>query len=149
MDKRKLRTAGACRVANIDRVRLGDVIASGEYSAAPTTSPGVARVFNESDLIALYLFGQFDRGGYPARLAGKIAQEVRDALTIDPNAEFVTVQHNTPDRAHTQPGVHFDPEVTHLSGLPILFTQLFDLRNVRGMVIAMLDDEFNTAGGDE
>ncbi|WP_375403457.1 hypothetical protein [uncultured Sphingomonas sp.] len=129
-------------------MRLSDVIASKDYTAAPPTSPGVSRLFDERDLIALTLFTQFDGAGYPARLAGRIAQEIRDALTTEPEAEFVTLRHNGPERSYTAPGVHFDPEVTKLSGLPILFTQIFDLRNTRALVRLMIEDEFNTKHDD-
>ena len=148
MDKRKLGTKAACRVANIDRVRLSDIIASGDYSAAPKTSPGKERLFDERDLIALYLFAQFDQTGYPARLAGRIVNDIRDALEYEPDAEFVTIKHNFPDRGYVVPGADFDPEMTHLSGLPFMFTTIFDLRNWRAMVRHLLDEEFNTKHDD-
>ena len=144
MDKRKVGTKAACRITGVDRVRLTDIIANKEYTAAPDTTPGKARLFDERDLIALYLFRHFDEAGYPARLAGRICADIRDALTIEPDAEFVTLKHNFPDRAYVAAGAHFDPQDTHLSGLPFMFTTIFDLRNWRGMVKHLIEDEFNT-----
>ena len=79
--KLKFRTKAACRVAGIDPQRLNEAIASKDgYPCAPKTSAGVARVFDEFDIIALFVFRRLTLNGFSQKLASGYACGVLSAL---------------------------------------------------------------------
>ena len=77
----KFRTKLACEIAEIDPQRLNEAIAAKDgYKCAPQTRAGVAREYDEFDLIALYLFRFLTGVGYSQSLASMYACGVRNAL---------------------------------------------------------------------
>ena len=139
-------TAVACRIAGIDRQKLTDAIASGDYDCAPSTTAGRARKFEMIDLIALHTYARYTEAGWPSRLSGRIACHVKDVLTRDPDAEFVRIVQPLMGSAYGFSGSEIDPKETHLSGLPIRHHLVLDLRNTRALIPAMLAEENRTAG---
>lgn len=83
----KLTTIAACRVARIDRQRFNEHVAAGDYPCAPKTVPGRSRLFDESDLIALFVFAREVERGVKPGAAGSLACQVRETLTDRPDAE--------------------------------------------------------------
>jgi hypothetical protein len=65
----RARTKIACRVVGIDRQKLTDAINSGDYGCAPSTTAGVARVFDVDDMAALFFYERLTERGMPSRRA--------------------------------------------------------------------------------
>lgn len=76
----KIDTAKACIVAELDPARLREAIHGNIYMCAPDTRPGVARQFDENDLISLRLYGKLTKMGYTREMSGAMACMARDAL---------------------------------------------------------------------
>ncbi len=84
--KHKFRVKAACRIAHINRDRFNEAVAAGNYGCAPAVQRGSTRIFDENDLIALFAYARMLDGGYPPKLAGRLACLVRNRLG-DANAE--------------------------------------------------------------
>lgn len=139
-------TAAACRIAGIDRQKLTDAIASGDYDCAPSTTSGRARRFLMPDLIALHTYARYTEMGFPTRLASRFACLIKSQLDQMPDAEFVRVIQPIMGSPFTSTDPVIDPAETHASGLPIRHHFIFDLRNTRRLILAMLKEEAETAG---
>lgn len=82
-------TREACAIVGMDADRFNEHVASGRFSGAPKTMPGVARYFDDNDMVALWLFAELMRNGYKAEEAGGRATQVRAMLKLSPDAEQV------------------------------------------------------------
>ena len=135
-------TKAACRVVNIDRQKLADSIANGEYPCAPETTPGVARVYEINDLVCLYIFARLTERGEPAKRAGEIACSIRAQLERTPNTTRVVLV-----EAVMGAKAAFDGEQWDLSredfkpGSPMLRQSIWHVGAVRALVTQALADE--------
>lgn len=68
-----IRTELACRIAGVDRLKFNEAVSRGTYPAAPPTAKGSTRKFDESELIALYVFGRALNISISASQAGQLA----------------------------------------------------------------------------
>lgn len=110
----KFRTKLACEVAGIEAQRLNEAIAAKDgYKCAPETKPGVAREFDEFDMIALYLFRFLSGLGYSQSLASMYACSVQRA--------FRFAYHDLPDRFDFPMNPFPDEVVTAMSDDPTTF----------------------------
>jgi hypothetical protein len=80
-----------CRLAHVDRDRLNEAIARGDYPCAPETRPGARRMFGEADFIALAAYGALTARGVPPRLAGGVACSVLTAVENSPAANHLAI----------------------------------------------------------
>ncbi|WP_191557964.1 hypothetical protein [Brevundimonas aurantiaca] len=74
----QVRAKTACDAVGYDRDRFNEDVASGAYPCAPPTDQGRPRIFEEPDLIALYVHAYLRRMGVGADLSGSIACRVGD-----------------------------------------------------------------------
>lgn len=90
MKNYRFKTSKACEITRVDRNQLNEMIASGRYGCAPSTTKGTSRVFDMSETITLYIFGQMVRFGIPTPRAAEYATEidwhVREIVNGDPEA---------------------------------------------------------------
>lgn len=144
------RTKTACRVADIDRQKLTDAIASGDYPCAPATSAGVARVFEIDDLVALFIFARMTERGEPSRKAGQLACRLRDSMRSYPAADQVLIAHGINGTSFCAPrDEHWNPDGRNVvPNVPILRTEVWDVRNVREIVRRNLEAESRIVGDD-
>lgn len=77
----KYRTKAACRIAGVHPDRFNEAVAAKFYPCAPETERGSARVFDETALIALYIYGFLLKQDWTPRQAGKYACFVQGYLT--------------------------------------------------------------------
>ena len=139
-------TKAACRVVNIDRQKLADSIANGEYPCAPETKPGVARVYEINDLVCLYIFARLTERGEPAKRAGEIACSIRAQLERTPKTSRVVLV-----EAVMGAKAAFDGEKWDLSredfkpGSPMLRQSIWHVGAVRALILYRID----TTGPDE
>jgi hypothetical protein len=139
-------TASACRIAEIDRQKLTDVIASGDYDCAPPTVAGRARRFFIPDLIALHTYARYTEMGYPSRIAARFACQIKQVLDQEPDAEFVRVVQPIMGSAFANSEPAIDPAVSHISGIRIRHHIIFDLRNTRALIEQKLEQEARIVG---
>lgn len=83
----RLRTALACKVVGLDRVKFNDAVASGAYTCAPFTMKGSARIFDEESLIPLYFFARLTEFGLPPSRAGRLACDAASVLRDPASAQ--------------------------------------------------------------
>jgi hypothetical protein len=76
----QIRSALATRLVNLDRLRFNEAVALGHYSCAPATLQGQSRIFDEDDLVTLYVFARLLERGFATRAAGNLACEFRSAM---------------------------------------------------------------------
>lgn len=143
----KLTTVAACRVVNLDRQRLNEFIANGDYTCAPDTSPGRARLFTEDDLIALFVFAREVERGMKPLIAGRLAQNVRETLSERPGAE-------TAKTVGRIVGPHFErtgPTITASSDVGRLIFNVieYNLAGIRKLVAEGVEEERQIIGPED
>lgn len=83
--------ADACRTADVSYDDFILTIAAGGYPCLPGATPGSPRTFNETDLLALYVYGRLLAFGIGALRAGEYAGRVHNALRADADATFIAI----------------------------------------------------------
>jgi hypothetical protein len=83
--------ADACRTADVSYDDFILTIAAGGYPCLPGTAPGSPRTFNETDLLALYVYGRLLAFGIGALRAGEYAGRVHAALSANADAKSVAI----------------------------------------------------------
>jgi hypothetical protein len=83
--------ADACRTADVSYDDFILTIAAGGYPCLPGTAPGSPRTFNETDLLALYVYGRLLAFGIGALRAGEYACRVHTALRANADAKSVAI----------------------------------------------------------
>jgi hypothetical protein len=83
--------ADACKTAQVPYDDLISTIATGSYPCLPGVDPGSSRKFDETDLLALYVYGRLLAFGFDVRRAGEYACRVHSALRSDTCATSVSI----------------------------------------------------------
>jgi hypothetical protein len=83
--------ADACRTADVSYDDLVLTIAIGGYPCLPGTAPGSSRTFDETDLLALYVYGRLLAFGLNVMRAGEYASRVHDALRANADTASVAI----------------------------------------------------------
>ena len=138
-----------CRLAGVDRDRLNEAIARGDYPCAPATRPGSRRIFAEADFIVLSVYGALTARGIPPRVAGAVACSSLSAIENAPYAEHLAiiwerdgrVKGVTPDvegasammKVPTQSEYESgDPDARHRAHFPIASVEIMNIAAFRG-----------------
>ena len=133
----KLTTAVACRVARLNRDRFNEHVAAGAFGCAPATVPGRARLFDQHDMIALWLFRELMDDGFNAQRAGAMACAVGEAARQNPDAPAISyVQDYFAGRGDAFPA---DQVPAHAEWDDVLFSGT-DIRKVTTFRIGKLRD---------
>jgi hypothetical protein len=83
--------ADACRTADVSYDDFILTIAVGGYPCLPGTAPGSPRTFDETDLLALYVYGRLLTFGFDVLRAGEYASRVHCALKGNADATYVAI----------------------------------------------------------
>ena len=83
--------ADACSTADVCYDDFVLTIAAGGYPCLPGMAPGSSRTFDETDLLALYVYGRLVAFGIGSLRAGEYAGQVHNALRANANAKSVTI----------------------------------------------------------
>lgn len=83
--------ADACRTADVSYDDFILTIAIGGYPCLPGTAPGSSRTFDETDLLALYVYGRLLTFGFDVLRAGEYASRVHCALKANADATSVAI----------------------------------------------------------
>jgi len=86
-----LTIATACRAAEVDYDDFTLTVAAGSYPCLPGATPGASRCFDETDLLALYVFGRLLSFGFGGLRAGEYACRIHAAVKAKANARFVSI----------------------------------------------------------
>ena len=89
-----LAIVGACKAAEVAYDDFTLTVAAGSYPCLPTITVGTARTFDETDLLALYIYGRLVAFGFGALRAGEYACRVHAALRANGNARHVSIALN-------------------------------------------------------
>ena len=147
----KFRPSAACRIAGLERTKMNEYIANGDYPCPPITIPGRARIFTEIDLIGLWFFARLiERHGYTVNRAGWLTGRVMEKLSTCPDEKEIVVHISAGGLVHTIEGSRHDPEAKSLGGeSPILLSHKVHIDNIRKLVRREIDDEINTLGEED
>ncbi|KWV54235.1 hypothetical protein AS156_00395 [Bradyrhizobium macuxiense] len=91
-----LAIAEACKVAQVPYEDFISTVMAGSYPCLPGAAPGSSRRFDETDLLALYIYGRLRAFGFGALRAGEYACRAHAVLTAQPQARSVSIA-LTPD----------------------------------------------------
>ncbi|MEI6485473.1 MAG: hypothetical protein WCO11_04325 [Sphingomonadales bacterium] len=149
MTNYRLTTVAACRVARIDRQRLNEMISQGDYRCAPETVPGRSRLFDEADLIALFVFARLVEDEVRPSRAGFLAFRILDGLRADPEANEITIFHAMNNGMVRNINKPDSTAGLHLSGMAALFTQTFNIETIRQIVRQGIDEERGVIGEED
>jgi len=83
--------ADACKMADVSYDDFILTIAVGGYPCLPGTAPGSSRTFDETDLLALYVYGRLLTFGFDVLRAGEYASRVHCALKANTDAISVAI----------------------------------------------------------
>jgi len=83
--------ADACRTADVSYDDFILTIATGGYPCLPGIAPGSPRTFDETDLLALYVYGRLLTFGIGALRAGEYAGRVHATLRTNADATSVAI----------------------------------------------------------
>lgn len=86
-----LAIADACRTAQVSYDDLISTIATGSYPCLPGAGPGSSRMFDETDLLTLYVYGRLLAFGFGALRAGEYACRVHSALRSNTCTNSVSI----------------------------------------------------------
>ncbi|AUC96821.1 hypothetical protein CWS35_23160 [Bradyrhizobium sp. SK17] len=88
--------ANACRTAQVPYADFVSTVMAGAYPCLPGTTPGSPRRFDETDLVALYIYGRLLAFGFDALRAGEYACRAHGGLVAEPRARSISIA-LTPD----------------------------------------------------
>lgn len=83
--------ADACQAADVSYDDFILTIAAGGYPCLPGIIPGSPRTFDETDLLALYVYGRLLTFGIGALRAGEYAARVHTKLKANADAKAVAI----------------------------------------------------------
>jgi hypothetical protein len=86
-----LAIATACRAADVDYDDFTLTVAAGSYPCLPLAADGASRVFDETDLLTLYIYGRLLSFGFGALRAGEYACRMHEAMRANAHARFVSI----------------------------------------------------------
>ncbi len=157
------KTALACKVVGLDRLRFNDAVASRLYSCAPPTAKGSSRLFDADAMIPLFLFARLTDFGITASRAGEMACEVAVTLRERPyqgNDHIILIRgtHGETFRgltAQTAAGAEtYDPDHEkngqHYPGLGrVILTVDFYISHIRQIIADRIAQEMRVYGEDD
>ena len=86
-----LAIVAACNAAGVAYEDLTLTIAAGGYPCLPGLAAGATRSFDETDLLALHIFGRLRAFGFSALRAGEYACRIHTALQSHAQARAVSI----------------------------------------------------------
>lgn len=86
-----LSIAAACQAAEVDYDDFTLAVAAGSYPCLPLPCGGAGRAFDETDLLALYIYGRLLAFGFGALRAGEYACRMHAAIKTNANARSVSI----------------------------------------------------------
>ncbi|WFU29568.1 hypothetical protein QA635_23480 [Bradyrhizobium brasilense] len=86
-----LAIAEACRIAQVPFEEFVSTVMAGGYPCLPGVAPGSPRRFDETDLLALYIYGRLLAFGFGGLRAGEYACRAHAGLRAEPRAQSISI----------------------------------------------------------
>ncbi|MGL3208114.1 hypothetical protein [Bradyrhizobium sp. BR 1433] len=86
-----LAIAEACRIAQAPFEEFVSTVMAGGYPCLPGVAPGTPRRFDETDLLALYIYGRLLAFGFGGLRAGEYACRAHAGLRAEPRAQSISI----------------------------------------------------------
>ena len=86
-----LEIARACRTAQVPYEDFVSTVMAGSYPCLPGAVPGSPRHFDETDLLALYIYGRLLAFGFGPLRAGEYACRAHGGLSAEPRARSISI----------------------------------------------------------
>lgn len=140
------------RVARLDRPKFNQAVADDYYRCAPPTVAGSVRLFQEDDLVTLYVFARLLELGVLPRRAGQLACEFKSALrdrNDKPHDRVIYVRGTTDD--FWTDADHYDPDHEKKGkgyrGVgPIVMSVEFNVGTIRRLIDEAIEFERSIVG---
>lgn len=145
----KLTTIAACRVAGLNRDRFNEHVAAGNYTCAPKTVPGRARLFDPNDMLTLTLFKRLMDDGVAPEKAGSIACVVGHGAKIEPEEEEIVFIETFAGMSTAYGAKHVPTNANESSGLTIYKKTFFNVAHLRKLIAHYTDEERSIIGPDD
>lgn len=148
----RVRSNIATRIARLDRQRFNEAVASGFYQCAPSTAIRSVRLFEEDDLVALFVFARLIDLGLPSRRAGDLACEFKSGIRDRGGNEVERVVYVRGMRNDCfMPADRYDPDHekqgTEYPGLgPVVMSVDFNVSTIRRLIREGIEEERSILG---
>lgn len=86
-----LEIAEACKTAQVPYEDFVSTVMAGSYPCLPGVAPGSSRRFDDTDLLALYIYGRLLAFGFGALRAGEYACRAHAVLKSQAQAKSVSI----------------------------------------------------------
>jgi hypothetical protein len=86
-----LEIAEACRTAQVPYEDFVSTVMAGSYPCLPGVAPGSSRRFEDTDLVALYIYGRLLAFGFGALRAGEYACRAHAVLKSQAQARLISI----------------------------------------------------------
>jgi DNA-binding transcriptional MerR regulator len=150
MPQTKFRIRVACRIAKVDHARFNEAVAAGNYPCAPDVTRGATRLFDEDDLVALFIYGRLLDRGFSPRQSGNYSCKIRDQLRKTPNEEAIVIIHTFPGSVEVQAVNPAEKLSTRNAAGQQIFSRLeFHIANVREFVRDEMQEEIRIVGEED
>jgi hypothetical protein len=149
----RVRSASAMRIAEIDRLKFNEAVADGLYPCAPATKRGSVRLFNENDLVALYIFARLIDNGITPRMAGPLACEFAEEARLNPHEDRIIYVKSYGGMGTFLAGSQWNPDYLKHGGRTglgqVVFALDFNVAEIRQVIAEAIEDERSIIGEDE
>ncbi|MBR0938145.1 hypothetical protein [Bradyrhizobium jicamae] len=86
-----LEIARACRMAQVPYEEFVSTVMAGAYPCLPGAIPGSPRHFDETDLLAMYIYGRLLAFGFGPLRSGEYACRAHGGLAAEPRARSISI----------------------------------------------------------
>jgi hypothetical protein len=152
VNKLRVRSALAMRIANVDRQKFNEAVSNGHCPCAPSTTAGSVRLFSEDDLVVLYVFARLLELQMLPRMAGRLACEFRDEMrSSSSNGSDRIVFVKSENMSHFFSSKHYEPDHEangrHYPGIGRVILSIdFYVGTIRSVIAARIEDERSILG---
>jgi hypothetical protein len=136
--------AKACDIANINRKRFTEAVATGYYATAPESEHGKSRLFDENEMISLVNYGMRLNEGWPPRLASHFSDLLYQVLDQGGEEEdAVSILVGVPGNRESHPGSKLNgfAAKTTQSTMPTHYQEIINVAWIRKYVRKCVADE--------
>lgn len=150
----KVRSPLAMQITRADRQKFNEAVANGFYPCAPDTIRGSSRIFDENDLVSLFIFARLLEFGLPPRSAGSLACKFMEKSSNNPEEDRIVFAKGISGAGHFFLGGEYDPDIEKKGRFyhgisPVAFTVDFHVSNIRAIIRREIEAERMIIGADE
>jgi hypothetical protein len=150
----RVRVGLACKIAGLNRDRFNEAVHANNYPCAPVTAKGATRVFDEADLIALYLYARLLEEDVAPRRAGALACLIGEKAKMHPSESLIHVGRAENGAESALPGSEVNMSARQMAaGIMdmslVISVRTFNVGNVRDIIRKKIEEEKNILGRED